>query len=129
MRRLAALFLLCAIALAGCGGLKKGGLTPVGEEEAAKSPSKVQNAARVAMDEIAFSPKTIRLRPGGKVTWANRDRVAHTVTVGNELYNSLNSGELEQGERYTRVFNKQRRIGYRCTIHPNMEGTIFVREE
>jgi len=128
MRRLAVLS-LCAVALAGCGGLKKGGLTPVGNEEATKSPSKVQNAARVDMDEIAFSPKTIRLRPGGKVTWTNRDKVVHTVTVGSELYNSLNSGELEQGERYTRVFNKQRKIGYRCTIHPNMEGTIFVREE
>lgn len=129
MRRLAGLSLLCAVALAGCGGLKKGGLTPVGDEEAIKSPSKIQNAATVDMDEIAFSPGTIRLRPGGKVTWTNRDKVAHTVTVGNELYSSLNSGELEEGERYTRVFDKQRKIGYRCTIHPNMEGTIFVREE
>ena len=129
MRRLAGLSLLCAVALAGCGGLKEGGLTPVGDEEAVKSPSKIQNAATVDMDEIAFSPGTIRLRPGGKVTWTNRDKVAHTVTVGNELYSSLNSGELEEGERYTRVFNKQRKIGYRCTIHPNMEGTIFVREE
>jgi len=129
MRRLAGLSLLCAVALAGCGGLKEGGLTPVGDEEAIKSPSKIQNAATVDMDEIAFSPGTIRLRPGGKVTWTNRDKVAHTVTVGNELYSSLNSGELEPGERYTRVFDKQRKIGYRCTIHPNMEGTIFVREE
>jgi len=129
MRRLAGLSLLCAVALAGCGGLKEGGLTPVGDQEAIKSPSKVQNAATVDMDEIAFSPGTIRLRPGGKVTWTNRDKVAHTVTVGNELYSSLNSGELEEGERYTRVFDKQRKIGYRCTIHPNMEGTIFVREE
>jgi len=129
MRRLAGLSLLCAVALAGCGGLKEGGLTPVGDEEAVKSPSKIQNAATVDMDEIAFSPGTIRLRPGGNVTWTNRDKVAHTVTVGNELYSSLNSGELEEGERYTRVFDKQRKIGYRCTIHPNMEGTIFVREE
>ncbi len=129
MRRLAGLSLLCAVALAGCGGLKEGGLTPVGDEEAIKSPSKIQNAATVDMDEIAFSPGTIRLRPGGKVTWTNRDKVAHTVTVGNELYSSLNSGELEEGERYTRVLDKQRKIGYRCTIHPNMEGTIFVREE
>ena len=129
MRRLAGLSLLCAVALAGCGGLKEGGLTPVGDQEAIKSPSKIQNAATVDVDEIAFSPGTIRLRPGGKVTWTNRDKVAHTVTVGNELYSSLNSGELEEGERYTRVFDKQRKIGYRCTIHPNMEGTIFVREE
>ena len=129
MSRLAAPSLLLAVALAGCGGMEKGGLTPVGDVEATKSPSKVQNAARVEMDEIAFSPKTVRIRPGGKVTWVNHDRVAHTVTVGNELYNSLNSGELDEGERYTRVFNKQRKVSYRCTIHPSMEGAIFVREE
>lgn len=129
MSRLAALSLLVAVVLAGCGGMKKGGLTPVGNEEATRGPSQVQNAARVEMDEIAFSPKAVRIRPGGKVTWLNRDLVPHTVTVGNELYNSLNSGELDEGERYTRVFNKQRKVGYRCTIHPNMEGAIFVQEE
>ncbi len=127
MRPLAALPVVCAVAVGGCGGLKEGGLTPVGDDEATKGPSQAQSAARVEMHEIAFSPRTIRIPPGGKVTWVNRDLVAHTVTVGNELYNSLDSGEVEGGERYTRVFGEQRKIGYRCTIHPNMEGTIFVR--
>ncbi|MDQ3587456.1 MAG: plastocyanin/azurin family copper-binding protein [Actinomycetota bacterium] len=129
MSRLAALSLLLAVLLAGCGGIEKGGLTSVGTEEPTTSPSEVRSFARVDMQEIAFSPKTLRIRPGGNVTWVNRDKVAHTVTVGNELYNSLDSGELEPGQRYNRVFNKRRKIGYRCTIHPNMEGTIFVRQD
>ena len=129
MRRPCALTLLLVVALAGCGGLKKGGLTPVGNQEATHPPKDSQSSAKVQMVDISFSPGTVRIRPGGKVTWVNNDKVAHTVTVGDELYNSLNSGPLGPGERYTRTFNKPRQVGYRCTIHPNMEGTIFVEKD
>jgi plastocyanin len=125
MRRLAAISLLLALALAGCGGLKKGGLTPVGDDEATKAPP-AKDAVTVDMVSIQYQPKTIHVSNGGRVTWVNRDKVAHTVTQGNELYNSFNSGEIQPRRRYEKVFNKSRKIGYRCTIHPNMEGTIFV---
>ncbi len=78
------------------------------------------------MVDISYKPETIRVSPGGTVTWVNRDKVAHTVTVGDELYNSLNSGPVEPGKSFRKTFDKARKIGYRCTIHPNMEGTIFV---
>lgn len=125
MRRLAAICVL-ALVLAGCGGLKKGGLTPVGDDEATKEPSQAKSSVTVDMVSIQFQPETIRVKPGGSVTWVNRDKVAHTVTEGNELYNTFNSGEIAPGRRYSRTFQKERKIGYRCTIHPNMEGTIFV---
>jgi plastocyanin len=125
VRRLGVTCLLAAAVLAGCGGLKKGGLTPVGNEEATKPPP-AKDEATVEMKAISFRPETIHVNPGGTVTWVNRDQVAHTVTEGDELYNSFNSGEVAPGKRYTRSFSKQRKIGYRCTIHPNMEGTIFV---
>ncbi len=93
MRRLALLSLCCAaVILAGCGGLKKGGLTPVGNEEGTKEPAQAQSEATVDMADIQYSPGTIRVRPGGEVTWVNRDKVAHTVTNGDELYNEFNSG-------------------------------------
>ena len=126
MRSLAAISLLLALVLAGCGGLKKGGLTPVGDDEATKAPSQAQGSANVTMVSIQYEPKTVRVKPGGSVTWVNRDKVAHTVTEGNELYNTFNSGNIAPGKRYSRTFQKSRKIGYRCTIHPNMEGTIFV---
>jgi plastocyanin len=127
MKRLALTGLLFAVVLAGCGGLKKGGLTPVGNEEATEPPAKARSSATVSMVSISYQPKTVRVRPGAKVTWVNRDKVAHTVTVGDELYNSLNSGPLEPGKRYTHVFHKKAKIGYRCILHPNMEGTVFVQ--
>lgn len=126
MRRLALTGLVFAVALAGCGGLKKGGLTPVGNEEATLAPKKARSAATVTMVSISYQPKTIHVKPGAKVTWVNHDKVEHTVTVGDELYNSLNSGPIEPGESYTHVFHKATKIGYRCVIHPNMEGNVFV---
>ena len=125
MRRLAAICLLAAVVLAGCGGLKKGGLTPVGDDEATKPPP-AKEAVTVNMVSIQFQPKTIHVKNGGRVTWVNRDKVAHTVTEGNELYNTFTSGDVNPGKRYRRTFKGNRKIGYRCTIHPNMEGTIFV---
>jgi plastocyanin len=127
MRRLALLSLFgAALVLAGCGGLKKGGLTPVGNEEGTQQPAKAQSLAKVDMVNIKFAPGTIRVRPGGEVVWINRDKIAHTVTNGDDLYNEFSSGTIEPGERYRKVFNGERKIGYRCTIHPNMEGIIFV---
>jgi plastocyanin len=127
MRRLALIGCVLAVVLAGCGGLKKGGLTPVGNEEATTAPKKARSAATVTMVSISYQPKTIHVRPGAKVTWVNRDKVSHTVTVGDELYNSLNSGPVEPGNTYTHVFHKETKIGYRCILHPNMEGTVFVQ--
>jgi plastocyanin len=124
MRKLAAICLL-ALALAGCGGLKKGGLTPVGDDEATKAPP-AKDAVTVNMVAIAYKPETIHVREGGRVTWVNKDKVAHTVTQGDELYNDFNSGNIDPGKTYERKFPKAGKIGYRCTIHPNMEGTIFV---
>jgi len=126
MRRLALICLL-ALVLAGCGGLKKGGLTPVGDDEATKPPP-AKDAVTVEMVSISYQPKTIHVQPGGRVTWVNGDKVAHTVTEGNELYNAFNSGDIAPGKRYSRSFSKERKIGYRCTIHPNMEGIVFVRK-
>ena len=128
MRRSVLLIVLCAVVVAGCGGLKKGGLTPVGDDEATKPPPQAQGDLTVNMVNISYRPKTISVRPGATVTWVNRDKIQHTVTVGDELYNDFNSGPIEPGKSYRRKLSKKRKIGYRCTIHPNMEGSIFVGE-
>ena len=130
MRRLALLSLCCAALLvAGCGGLKKGGLTPVGEVQGTQEPDQAKSKVTVDMADIKYSPETVRVSPGGEVTWVNRDKVAHTVTNGDELYNEFNSGPIEPGKTYRKVFNGERKIGYRCVIHPNMEGIVFVKGE
>jgi plastocyanin len=116
------------LALAGCGSTKSG-YTAVGDEEATKSPSTVRSSATIEMKGISFSPPTVRLRPGATVTWVNRDKVEHTVTQGTNLYYEFDSGPVEPGRTYKKTFNTEQEIGYRCTIHPNMQGTLIVRKQ
>lgn len=128
MSRSGGVLLAAALVLGGCGD-KKSGYTALGDEEATRAPSTVRSSATIDMKGISFSPATVAVRPGATVTWVNRDKVAHTATEGTELYNDFDSGEVQAGQAYKKVFNTEQKIGYRCTIHPNMEGTVFVRED
>lgn len=125
MRTRAPLAVLACVALAGCGS-QESGFTRVGDEEVTMRPDRLRSEATIDMKGISFSPATVRVRAGGQVTWRNRDRVAHTVTQGTELYHRFTSGAVEPGETYAKTFHTAQRIGYRCTIHPNMQGTLLV---
>lgn len=126
MRRRGLVAVAAAVVLAGCGA-QKSGYTAVGDEEATTRPG-VRNPTTIDMKGISFSPATVRVPAGATVTWVNRDKVAHTATQGTELYNDFNSGDVQPGRTYEKVLRRPQRIGYRCTIHPNMEGTIFVED-
>lgn len=78
-----------------------------------------------------FLPTEISIRPGDKVEWGNADTVAHTVTSGTLEYgmtDMFDSGQLEPGDRFTLLFDKQSigEIKYFCTIHPWMIGIVNV---
>ncbi len=120
--------LLVCLAVGGCGG-QKSGFTRIGNEEATTKPGRARSEATIDMRGISFSPATVRVRPGAQVTWRNRDKVAHDATQGTQLYNEFTSGEVQPGRTYKRRFHTEQKIGYRCTIHPNMEGAILVQGE
>jgi plastocyanin len=126
MRRLGAIALaaLAALGTAGCGEGKEGFASVPGlEEDFGGQP---RDSARVAMREIMFAPQRVHLRVGARVTWHNRDRVAHTVTVGTELNSDLDSGEVAPGESFSHRFDRPGDVEYRCTIHSQMRGKLRV---
>ena len=128
MRRLGFLALgaVAALGTAGCGEKKNGFASVPGlEEDFGGQP---RDSARVTMREIAFEPGRVPLRTGAKVTWRNRDRVAHTVTVGSELNSTLDSGEVEPGGSFSHRFDKPGDVEYRCTIHTQMRGKLRVTQ-
>lgn len=126
MRRVAAVALASVVALgaAGCGEKKNGFASVPGLEE--DFPGQPRDSARIPMREIAFEPGRVPLRAGAKVTWRNRDRVAHTVTVGTELNPKLDSGEVEPGRSFSHRFAEPGDVEYRCTIHTQMRGKLRV---
>ena len=76
----------------------------------------------VAIDSFAFSPATLKTRVGQKVTWTNRQGVAHTVTANGAAFNH----PMPSGARFSFAFTKAGTFAYHCTIHPSMHGTIVV---
>ena len=77
-------------------------------------------AATVTVQDDAFSPATIRIAPGGTVTWDNVSR-EHTVTG-----DGFDSGVFGAGERYQRRFPNVGTFAYQCLIHSEMQGQVVV---
>lgn len=92
------------------------------------SPASVAPAPQttsVIISNFAFSPKQISVRAGTKVTWTNKDGVAHTVTSDDGFFES---GALGTGSAYSYVFPVPGTYKYHCRLHPYMTATIVVTQ-
>ncbi|TPQ18136.1 cupredoxin domain-containing protein [Streptomyces sporangiiformans] len=111
------------LALVSCSNGGNGnGPAPTSTPPAATSASPA--AARIVIENFAFTPANLRVRPGTKITVVNRDSVPHTVTAGDKAFDTGNiAGDA------TATFTAPSASGsysYICTIHPNMKGTLTV---
>ena len=76
----------------------------------------------VEIKNFAFSPAEISIVKGSKVTWTNNDAAPHTITsAGN-----FDSGTLQKGESYSKVFDVAGTYEYNCAIHTSMKGKLVV---
>lgn len=78
---------------------------------------------RVNIKDLAFTPGTIRIKPGQTVEWVNADPLAHTVTADDK---SWGSGFIDQGATYSRKFAAAGTFPYHCEPHPQMKGVVVV---
>jgi plastocyanin len=76
----------------------------------------------VGIDNFAFSPATLNAKVGQKVTWTNKQSVAHTVTANAGAFNH----PMPSGATFSFTFTKAGTFAYHCTIHPSMQATIVV---
>jgi amicyanin len=79
--------------------------------------------AQVKISNFKFGPRTLTVHLGTKVTWTNRDAIAHSVNFTN---GNVNSKTLGQDATYTRTFKSPGTYAYICAIHPFMHGTVVV---
>lgn len=82
--------------------------------------------AHVSIKDFSFSPSTISVKKGTKITWTNNDSVSHTVTP--DSGNRFNSGNLLPGKSFSFIVTDLGSIRYHCAIHPGMKGAIVVRK-
>jgi plastocyanin len=87
--------------------------------------AQTDQTSNVTIQNFAFSPSTLTIKPGTTVTWTNKDNTDHTATSqsGPESFDSKN---IAQDKSYSFKFTKEGTYQYICTIHPYMKGTIVV---
>ena len=96
-------------------------LVPVAPVAAATAPKPARGTVTIAND--AFSPATIHVRAGDKVTFVNNDDETHTVTSDTAVFDS---GRLDEKQHYVYTFTKPGSYPYHCAIHTFMKGTVIV---
>lgn len=81
---------------------------------------------KVSIKNHKYYPHTISVSPGTKVIWTNQDSVPHTVTSEKGVWDS---GFIQPGKSYSRLFSSANEYPYYCTIHPHMRGRVNVNSD
>jgi len=76
----------------------------------------------VTIDGMAFQPAMVRVKPGDKVVWRNKDVVPHTATAAG----SFDSGAIAPGKSWTWTARGKGQKPYVCVYHPGMKATLEV---
>jgi plastocyanin len=84
------------------------------------------SAKTVTLKNIVFSPKSVSIAKGTKVTFAFRDDgTTHNVTsTGSKRFKTI--ADRSSGSQ-SRTFSTAGTYRYQCTLHPGMSGRITVR--
>lgn len=78
--------------------------------------------SNVSIRDNSFSPQTVIVPRGTTVRWTNDGAIVHTVVGDN---NAWDSGDIEPGDRFSRLFSGFGEFPYRCTVHGEI-GTVIV---
>jgi plastocyanin len=79
--------------------------------------------ASVSIVNFAFTPSSLSVQVGSRVTFTNHDAATHTVTANGGLFNSA---DLPAGQSFSFTFMGRGSFAYHCRIHQIMTGTINV---
>jgi plastocyanin len=98
------------------------GLGQAEKEASADGPQKNQ----IVIKDFHFTPETLTVKSGEKVTWINRDEEPHTVVSVQKQFKK--SGALDTDQEFTVTAGAPGTYTYFCSVHPKMTGTIVVEK-
>ena len=79
-----------------------------------------EGATVVRIANLSFG---VNVHAGARVRWVNGDQLQHSVTADD---GSFDSGLIDPGQAFERVFDKPGDYPYHCTPHPFMQGHVIV---
>jgi len=90
---------------------------------AAAAPA-AEGATIIRIANLSFGAKELHVRAGTRVRWINGDpQLQHSVTADD---GSFDSGLIDPGQAFERIFEKAGDYPYHCTPHPFMQGHVIV---
>ena len=113
---------LAAVWFAGHGGSSGRPFSGSSSAVHATSPAPA-GRAEVDIVNFRFTPFDLTVKAGTTIRWTNEGYVPHTV---NFTDGAVNSGVLNNGNRFTHTFATPGTYPYICHIHPFMHGTVVV---
>jgi 3',5'-cyclic-AMP phosphodiesterase len=78
----------------------------------------------IAIDNFAFTPPTLMVKPGTRVTWINGDDVPHVIVSTENRFRP--SAVLDTDQRFSVTLTQRGSYSYFCSLHPKMQGKVVV---
>jgi plastocyanin len=77
----------------------------------------------IKIDNFSFSPATLTVPAGAKVTWTNHDDIPHNIVSSEQKFKSK---PLDTDDSFQFTFAEPGTYQYFCGLHPKMVGKIVV---
>lgn len=89
----------------------------------------------VTITRSGFSPKTLTVQAGQRITWTNSDSSVHYVAPNDHpthvkysgIWNDDGTGQISPGQTYTITISTPGTYGYHDHLNPSTTGTIVVQ--
>lgn len=79
--------------------------------------------ANVTIDNFTFTPQTLTVKVGTKITWTNHDDIPHAIMSENADFHSK---ALDTDDSFSFTPTKPGTYSYFCSLHPKMTATVVV---
>ena len=80
------------------------------------------------MRNNSFVPTELTVLPGTGISWLNEDTIVHSVKITGIHAGTFNSGDIIPGASSGNTFANVGVFEFACPDHPDMKGTIVVKE-
>jgi plastocyanin len=94
------------------------------EHSPSAAPEEGAQNHTVDIVNFMYEPDPLEVNVGDTVTFVNKDTAPHTATAEDK---SWDSGNLDQGDKWTVKLDKVGEVPYFCIYHPDMKGTLIVK--
>lgn len=78
----------------------------------------------INISQFTFTPASIEVAAGSKVTWINEDKAVHSVISDAA---GFGSEPLKWGDQFSTTFSTPGTYKYHCGFHGYMTGVVIVK--